>query len=234
MTIKLNQKGFSFVEGLLVLIALTLVVGVGFYVFNANKDDKKDSVTSSQKTETKETKPATAKLTAYELPQEKLKMDYDNSYWKVSDSSSGNIDCQAGSLKQDTLSLSHGEFTLSFRFGQCPGKGGGICFNEPNSGCIRESKNMGEVNIAQGKKWYVLAGRTTTDSGKNWEYDLWLNDEPNCTDDLCLVPATNIEYDDLSSVYGEYTNKSNASSLDQYVQLPEIKAAVELLKTVKY
>ena len=93
---------------------------------------------------------------------------------------------------------------------------------------------MGEVKVAQNKTWYVLAGRTTRDAGKTWEYDLWLNDEPTCTDDFCLVPATNIEYDDLSSVFGEYTNKSNASSIDQYVQLPEVKAAIELLKTAKY
>jgi hypothetical protein len=53
---KLNQKGFGAVEGLLVIIALTLIVGVGFYVVNANKDEKKSentSQTTSQKTETK-------------------------------------------------------------------------------------------------------------------------------------------------------------------------------------
>ena len=44
---KLNQKGFTLVEGLLILIALSLVVGVGFYVVNANKKDK-DSKNTSQ------------------------------------------------------------------------------------------------------------------------------------------------------------------------------------------
>ena len=47
---KLNQKGFGIVEGLLAVIALTLMVGVGFYVFNANKDkeDTKTTETTSQ------------------------------------------------------------------------------------------------------------------------------------------------------------------------------------------
>jgi len=36
----LSQKGFGLVEGLLVVIAFTLIVGVGVYVVNSNKDDK--------------------------------------------------------------------------------------------------------------------------------------------------------------------------------------------------
>ncbi len=48
---KLNQKGFGAIEGLLVAIALTLIVGVGYYVINTNKDDKKTgaATSSSQK-----------------------------------------------------------------------------------------------------------------------------------------------------------------------------------------
>lgn len=34
---KLNQKGFGVVEGLLTIIALTLICFTGFYVYNANK-----------------------------------------------------------------------------------------------------------------------------------------------------------------------------------------------------
>lgn len=39
---KMNQKGFSLIEGLLIVIALSLVGFVGFYVYNANKDEKKN------------------------------------------------------------------------------------------------------------------------------------------------------------------------------------------------
>lgn len=38
---KLNQKGFSLVEGLLVIIALALVVFVGYYVWHTQKDTNK-------------------------------------------------------------------------------------------------------------------------------------------------------------------------------------------------
>lgn len=46
---KLNQKGFGVVEGLLTIIAITLIVGVGFYVANTNKDKDKPLNTSANK-----------------------------------------------------------------------------------------------------------------------------------------------------------------------------------------
>jgi cell division protein FtsL len=51
-----NQKGFTLVEGLFIVLALTVIVGVGFYVMNANKDNEKSetaSQTTRQKTEIK-------------------------------------------------------------------------------------------------------------------------------------------------------------------------------------
>jgi type II secretory pathway pseudopilin PulG len=57
-----NQQGFSLVEGLLVVIALTLIIGVGFYVVKANKKD--DNVTSNKlnsTTSAKEAAPASDK-----------------------------------------------------------------------------------------------------------------------------------------------------------------------------
>lgn len=49
-----DQKGFTLIEGLLVVIALALVTGVGFYVINANKDKKDDTVTSASTSKTSE------------------------------------------------------------------------------------------------------------------------------------------------------------------------------------
>lgn len=44
---KLNNQGFTLVEGLLILVILILIGFVGFYVYNANKDEEKsDNVTS--------------------------------------------------------------------------------------------------------------------------------------------------------------------------------------------
>ena len=44
---KIKQEGFGVIEGLLVIIALTLIVGVGFYVANSNK--KNDDTTTASK-----------------------------------------------------------------------------------------------------------------------------------------------------------------------------------------
>lgn len=59
---KFNQKGFTIVEGLLVVIAITLIVGVGFYIMNTSKDDTetKQSTTTTTKTEPADTKKQTA------------------------------------------------------------------------------------------------------------------------------------------------------------------------------
>lgn len=37
---KLDNRGFTLIEGLLIVIALTLMSGVGYYVYDANKDKK--------------------------------------------------------------------------------------------------------------------------------------------------------------------------------------------------
>ncbi len=50
---KLNQKGFGVIEGLLAVIAITLIVGTGFYVVNARKDKDDTATQTSQKTEQK-------------------------------------------------------------------------------------------------------------------------------------------------------------------------------------
>lgn len=51
---QLGNKGFSLVEGLLILIALSLIGGIGYYVYNSNKKvdqtlSKSDSSSSSKK-----------------------------------------------------------------------------------------------------------------------------------------------------------------------------------------
>lgn len=55
---KLGNRGFTLVEGLLVVFVLTVMGGVGFYVVKSNKDDKKESTsmstsTAEQKSESK-------------------------------------------------------------------------------------------------------------------------------------------------------------------------------------
>lgn len=56
---KLHQKGFTLVEGLLIVIALTMVVGVGYYVVNANKEEPNEPAQVSQSEKKEEPKPET-------------------------------------------------------------------------------------------------------------------------------------------------------------------------------
>ena len=71
---KLNQKGFGAVEGLLLVIALTLIVGVGFYVVNANKG-KEDTTTNAQASTKTETKPTETKKQYLEFKSAGVKME---------------------------------------------------------------------------------------------------------------------------------------------------------------
>lgn len=54
---KLNQKGFGVVEGLLAAITITLLVGVCFYVVNANKNDEKTDKSITAQSAATEGKP---------------------------------------------------------------------------------------------------------------------------------------------------------------------------------
>ncbi len=47
MNEKLNSKGFGVIESFLGVIALTVLVGVGFYVINANKDKREQPQSNS-------------------------------------------------------------------------------------------------------------------------------------------------------------------------------------------
>ena len=45
-----NQHGFGAIEGLLVIIAITLIVGVGYYVLNSNKTSRATAPVSAKTT----------------------------------------------------------------------------------------------------------------------------------------------------------------------------------------
>lgn len=62
---KLNQKGFSAVEVLLVIIALTLISGTGYYVYDSNKDESPSSSTTTSSENSKQKKTSKTE----ELPQ---------------------------------------------------------------------------------------------------------------------------------------------------------------------
>lgn len=43
---KSNQKGFTLIGGLLIVIALTMISGVSYYVYSVNKEDKQQETSS--------------------------------------------------------------------------------------------------------------------------------------------------------------------------------------------
>lgn len=87
MKVSLNQKGFGIVEGLLAVIAITLIVGVGFYVVSANKDKKTDTTAQTQnKTEKSTPAPKKDYLTVSELGLKLNKTDIPTAYYKLSQS----------------------------------------------------------------------------------------------------------------------------------------------------
>ncbi|HYH36167.1 MAG TPA: hypothetical protein VD706_01565 [Candidatus Saccharimonadales bacterium] len=57
----LGQKGFTLIEGLLIIIALSLIAGVGYYVYNANKEADKNLTSSASKEEKPAAKEKTQK-----------------------------------------------------------------------------------------------------------------------------------------------------------------------------
>src|SRR5688572_16555420 len=83
---KFNQKGFSVVEGLLIVVAIAIIGGAGFYVYNANKNTNQslDNTGNSEikKAEEKKKSESKEKEVAYgtikgqsSYPSEGLPMD---------------------------------------------------------------------------------------------------------------------------------------------------------------
>lgn len=74
-----NQKGFTLIEGLLVVVALVLVVGAGVYVMNHHKSANSDTATNTPSSKSKPTAEASvqAKPGAYTLGNEGLSFSYD-------------------------------------------------------------------------------------------------------------------------------------------------------------
>lgn len=82
-----NQKGFGLIEGLLIVIALALIVFVGFYVYNANKQETKISDSSIYQEQENnvpaETEEQTDYLTVEELGIKADKSSVPGAYYKI-------------------------------------------------------------------------------------------------------------------------------------------------------
>lgn len=82
---KLGQKGFTLVEGLLIVVALSLVVGVGYYVYDAGKDEPITQSTAPA-TKSKSATAATAKKDYLVIDELGIKFDktaVPKAYYKI-------------------------------------------------------------------------------------------------------------------------------------------------------
>jgi hypothetical protein len=108
-----NQKGFTLVEGLLVVIAVSLLGFTGYYVYNANqkKDDTKQVAAPTSSQNTTETKDPTEGWKSFESMEGKYSLKYPAS-WMIP----GNLsDCAPGMLllgtSEDTLGKCGSEYS---------------------------------------------------------------------------------------------------------------------------
>lgn len=213
-------KGFSFIVPLLVIVLAGIIGFAGWYVWHSEQRTTASSASATRQ--------------VY-LPYSGMKFSYDTKDWKVVSDSYVGSPCgrmeYAGLTYQPNTS-----FYLNFNFGAC-GKGGGICFDVPNSGCIAESQQLAKVILSSSKTAYVLASRTTIDNGNTWDYALWLTDSANCGDEICSFTTTGFN-SNLGTIVGTFTSASGLSkrprSLTEFAQLPEVTAATSLLKSVHY
>jgi hypothetical protein len=83
----INQKGFTLIEGLLIVIALSLVTGVGYYVYNTNKNNDKLQNNSQISSDTKQSKSSDKDKRYLEVQELGIKFEVTdelkNIYYKV-------------------------------------------------------------------------------------------------------------------------------------------------------
>lgn len=231
-----NNKGFSIVESLLIMLIVAIIGGVAWYVYRANNQttdiyNNAGSIDISAAKLKRTTTVSNNELSQYNFPREKLNILYDQTIWKNMKNSDGVID---GCGDFDSLNLQYNNFYLSFNYGTFCGKGSAPCFEEPDSGCLSESKQLDSVELMTGSVAYILAHRLSINNGKDWSYSVVMSNDVNCKD-VCSIDSKNINGagSTIGGVYdGVYS--PNVDSLDSYSELAEVKAAIIVLKTVKY
>lgn len=118
-----NQKGFSVETGLIVLIALTFVSGVGYYIYHINQNNKTDSSMSSltnyqsSKTEEKSinSEPVNVGWKTYVSATQKVRFEYPEGWFVREDSETDRIyiSNHQGELNKDSLPDDYQQLWLS-------------------------------------------------------------------------------------------------------------------------
>jgi prepilin-type N-terminal cleavage/methylation domain-containing protein len=240
MTKLTKNAGFTIVEVLLVLILIAIVAFAGYYVWHSQKkpsiSDKPAS--TSQKSSNSTSHSAASKFMAYTLPVERLTFGYDPSVWTLGNKTEDQNDCG----KIDSVTLKNGSFNMNIGINNVGcGKGGGECNDgDPANACEVENKLIKKVAVGTNKSYYVLAQKISADH-KTWQYSVFLYDQTKCISQFCFLDSqTKDSYGqaELSQVGGGYggpmKGSGGATSLNEYVKLPEVKAAIAVLETMHY
>lgn len=210
----------------LIVVAIGIV---GFTVWDVWHVRDTADKTLSESTQT-QTPASSSRLTHYRFPAEKLGISYDKD-WKQTDANQTPTSCG----QSDNLTLQNSSFSLNFKFGSICGKGSAACFDDATSGCRTESKAIATVHLSPTKQAYILAYRTTLDSGATWSYALGLTDAASCTSDFCTYKPLNLQTSGGSTVSGSYTAGSKQfSNLQGFISAKEVQQAITVLKTARY
>ena len=237
MKTSVNNRGSSTAVTWMIAVIAVIVVIIGltgWYVWrtsdNANRTLNETSRSSNRQAaaKPKQSPPAT---TSYTFPLEKMVIAYSSS-WSVTAKSQAPNQCG----QNDQLTLKDNNLALNFAFGSVCGKGSAPCFQEPGSGCTAESKNLATVQLEDAHQAYILVYRTTNDNGQSWSYTIGLTTASDCTADFCSYTAVNLGHGGGSTISAAYSPPpgQQVTSLDQFANLPEVQAAITVLKTAHY
>lgn len=244
---KIDQKGFSAVAILLVIVVLGAIAGAGYYITSAKNGKQNNAKSISNFDEcvaagnpvmeslpeqcSADGKTFTKKATSHSIAHEGLIVTYNSSDWKVIEP----YDTDEDGRKSAGISLSSDVFQIGLAFG-LDGKGGFTCFDLTDfnpATCSSESKIVSTVQL-NGKTMNVVAHKhKEPDSAAS--YALYLTDKSDCKDAFnCSYPAKFQSFADNSVVQAGYSDGRTFDSLDVFVEQPEVKQAIEIFTTLRY
>lgn len=224
---KKSQKGFGL---LLVVVLAVVMLGVGFsgwLVWQKVSTQAKNAPGSTATTQT------ASRPQSVTLKYSHLRFAL-NGAWQV-DFNDSDINASCG--KQDFLSLSkpNSAFVVRISLGEC-GKGGGDC--TAFDGCKAEIKQVKAVQLSATHTAYIVVNRISQDNGKTWDFGLWLTDDRTCpAGNLCLIDVPGFE-SNPGAMFGSYEGEGgipgHTQTVDDFIKLPEVQAAIKLFESARY
>jgi Tfp pilus assembly protein PilE len=206
-----NEKGFTAVEGLLIVLILVVITAVGYMVYHYNHDTKTAAVST---TAAKTSKSSSTKLTAnpyagwktYELKYEKISFEYPSN-WTPTDTSSSGID--------KVSFQSNDNFTFNIEDGASSG-GDSIILDSNNPLKVKFDGSNDYVVFSNG-----IAGNPDNSATSPITGASLLTDPTNYISyptDKNVTNVYNSDYDANGSLLTVFMSYSNAQSKQETIQ----------------